>query len=982
MEDVLVIKEFVDIFPKDLPKLQELKIQLQELLNKGFIQLIVSSWGGALVLFVNKKDRCSKKLDLRLGYHKLKIKDCDIPKMAVRARYRHYKFMVMPFGLTNAPPVLMDLINQEKLYSMKIFARSHWLLGHVVTTQRIEVDLAKVETIEEGDQSPDHYTTDGSLESTGDKQNQEPAIGVARNPGGLGAWSWCKIMHSKKALRKLCLECQKNQCRLSLFDSIEENKDLNTIKIEELVGSFQTYELTISQLRKNKSIALNTVREGDSESSDMKTLRDEEIAYFVKKFQKVLKGKKWPQEKRRGAPSKLQREKDDKSTAGNPGKKSQGVRCHECQGFVHYRNECLSFKKNLKKGSRKALTVSLTGDDYNLSEQSDSSSSEEEKGYMAFVSTFKSESDKESEKVEEEVESNKSGDDLEVEADIHEAYQLLFKESLKIKKVNKALFKKVDKLEREKEKITYDLQVSSKNLSELKCVNEKLEDMVKILTCELEKSNTQLQSFVSGTKKLDDLLGMNKPAGNRQGLGFVKSDSNVSSLSKTTFVPASNRSNVSTNPESKDKNFNGLKAARAHKISTPNFHNQHSHTFEPRVIPTCHNYGALGHTRPRCRKLANRNQSQDIPSQVNFLSNQISHLTEIVTRLTRITSASRKVWVKKSDVVTFGDGAIAPIRGKGSITIVGLPTISNVLYVDGLKSDLLSISQICDADYEVLEHLIIIMEFFQTQTMYAVVLMSELWHQRLGHVNYRSLSKLVKKKIVDGLPKIDQSENVVCKPRQQGKQLKINHKRTSKILMNRPLELLHMDLMGPSRVESLGGKRYILVVVDDFFGYTWIDLLREKSETGDLQNGVVERKNRVLQEMARAMLHDKTPYEIWKGKKPTVKYFREFGSKCYILRDRENLDKFDSKSDDGIFLGYSKNSRAYRVHNLCTQSVLESINVVIDDAFIEGESAENGVDIEDLSEDQGDIAENKEQSIPKSPRSSKNISEQGLPNWD
>ena len=59
----------------------------------------------------------------------------------------------------------------------------------------------------------------------------------------------------------------------------------------------------------------------------------------------------------------------------------------------------------------------------------------------------------------------------------------------------------------------------------------------------------------------------------------------------------------------------------------------------------------------------------------------------------------------------------------------------------------------------------------------------------------------------------------------------------------------------------------------------------------------------------------KTSCEIWKEKKPKVKYFREFGSKCYILTDRENLGKFDAKSDEGIFLGYSVNSRAYRVYN-------------------------------------------------------------------
>ena len=66
-----------------------------------------------------------------------------------------------------------------------------------------------------------------------------------------------------------------------------------------------------------------------------------------------------------------------------------------------------------------------------------------------------------------------------------------------------------------------------------------------------------------------------------------------------------------------------------------------------------------------------------------------------------------------------------------------------------------------------------------------------------------------------------------------------------------------------------------------------------------------------------------------------MKYFRIFGSKCYILNDRENLGKFDAKSDKGIFLGYSTNSRAYRVYNRHTKMVMESINVVIDDTISE-----------------------------------------------
>ena len=136
------------------------------------------------------------------------------------------------------------------------------------------------------------------------------------------------------------------------------------------------------------------------------------------------------------------------------------------------------------------------------------------------------------------------------------------------------------------------------------------------------------------------------------------------------------------------------------------------------------------------------------------------------------------------------------------------------------------------------------------------------------------------------------------------------------------------------------------------------------------KNGIVEQKNRVVQEMARVMLHNKklpksfwgevvntachtlnrvyfrpdskkTPYELWRGKKPVVKYFRIFDSDCYILRDRENLEKFDAKSDKGYFLGYSSTSRAYRVYNLRTKIVMESSNVVINDEVCSEAQSEN-----------------------------------------
>ena len=76
----------------------------------------------------------------------------------------------------------------------------------------------------------------------------------------------------------------------------------------------------------------------------------------------------------------------------------------------------------------------------------------------------------------------------------------------------------------------------------------------------------------------------------------------------------------------------------------------------------------------------------------------------------------------------------------------------------------------------------------------------------------------------------------------------------------------------------------------------------------------------------------KTPYEIWKGKKPNISYFHPFGCKVFILNNgKDNLGKFDAKSDVGIFLGYSTNSKAYRVFNSRTKVVEESIHVKFDD---------------------------------------------------
>ena len=178
LENIPVIREFPDVFPEELPgvpperevdlsievvqrttpisrapyrmaptELKELKTQLQELLDKGFVRPSVSPWG-APVLFVKKKDGTLRmcidyrqinkvtvknkyplpriedlfdqlrgasvfsKIDLRSGYYQLRVKEVDVPKTAFRTRYGHYEFLVMPFGLTSAPAAFMDLMNR------------------------------------------------------------------------------------------------------------------------------------------------------------------------------------------------------------------------------------------------------------------------------------------------------------------------------------------------------------------------------------------------------------------------------------------------------------------------------------------------------------------------------------------------------------------------------------------------------------------------------------------------------------------------------------------------------------------------------------------------------------------------------------------------------------------------------------------------------------------------------------------------------
>ncbi|GJT89108.1 putative ribonuclease H-like domain-containing protein [Tanacetum coccineum] len=270
----------------------------------------------------------------------------------------------------------------------------------------------------------------------------------------------------------------------------------------------------------------------------------------------------------------------------------------------------------------------------------------------------------------------------------------------------------------------------------------------------------------------------------------------------------------------------------------------------------------------------------------------------------------------------------------------------------------------------------------------AIVDESNKWHRRLGHVNFKNLNKLVKGNLVRGLPsKIFQNDHT-CVACQKGKQHKASCKAKSVSSISQPLQLLHMDLFGPTSVRSLNHKTYCLVITDDFSrdfikfcGSKGIKREYSNARTPQ-QNGVAERKNMTLIEAARTMLADsflpntfwaeavstacyvlnrvlvtkpqnKTPYELITGKIPIISYIRPFGCHVTILNTIDHLGKFDGKSDEGFLVGYSLNSKAFRPvrsenqanknagpkeanHSACTQD-----NIYTKNSKMEAESAQD-----------------------------------------
>ncbi|GJR43306.1 putative ribonuclease H-like domain-containing protein [Tanacetum coccineum] len=392
--------------------------------------------------------------------------------------------------------------------------------------------------------------------------------------------------------------------------------------------------------------------------------------------------------------------------------------------------------------------------------------------------------------------------------------------------------------------------------------------------------------------------------------------------------------------------------------------------------------------------------------------------------------------------VTFRGGAHGGrISSKGTLKTDSLD-FEDVYFVNELKFNLFSVSQMCDKKNYVLftdtECLVLSPNFKlpdETQILLKIPRKDNMYSFDMKNiVPKESLTcLLVKDNLVRGLPIKHFENDQTCVACLKGKQHRASCK--SKVLnpITKPLFMLHMDLFGPTFVSSLIAKKYCLVVTDDYSRFTWVFFLATKDETSEIlknfikeienlvdtkvkiircdnetefknkvmddfckekgikreysvartpqQNGVAERRNRTLIEAARTMLadsklpttfwaeavstacyvqnrvlvvkpHNKTPYELFRGFKPALSFMRPFGCHVTILNTLDNLGKFDGKSDEGFFVGYSLSSKAFRVYNTRTRRVEENLHIgfLENKPMIEGNGPKWLFDIDSLTQ--------------------------------
>jgi hypothetical protein len=321
--------------------------------------------------------------------------------------------------------------------------------------------------------------------------------------------------------------------------TIEESKDLEKMKIEEFVGSLQTYELSLPLVKKVKTIALKASKKKAKVSYEEDSENEEdEVAMLAKNFGRLMKNDNFKKkffERLKKAPRESEHEEAEK-------KDLRGPICFECSSFGHIRADC----RNLKQGKGKAYNATLN----------DESEEEEISGQDQFLAFVAHEDEEDSYYFEH---SDEDGEELK------EAYKILYVEFEKLRETRKQHIHELNNLQTEKSPLLLKIQ----DLEE-----------------KLLKTQLQLERVID--EKLTHMLSIQKSPTDKTGLGYVASPSDIPSTSRIIFVKPTVLEPPTTVRDNRKEVIGGDIPATAEAAQLPTI----------RRPPICHHCGLSGHIRP------------------------------------------------------------------------------------------------------------------------------------------------------------------------------------------------------------------------------------------------------------------------------------------------------------------------------------------------------------------------------------------------
>nr|GEW31741.1 uncharacterized mitochondrial protein AtMg00810-like [Tanacetum cinerariifolium] len=306
----------------------------------------------------------------------------------------------------------------------------------------------------------------------------------------------------------------------------------------------------------------------------------------------------------------------------------------------------------------------------------------------------------------------------------------------------------------------------------------------------------------------------------------------------------------------------------------------------------------------------------------------------------------------------FGNDHVAKIMGYGGYKI-GNVTISRVYFVEGLGHNLFSVGRFCDLDLKVafrqytcfIHNLecVNLLTGSRGNNLYTLSLgdmmasspicllskasktKSWLWHRRLSHLNFGAINPLARQGLVRGLPKLKFEKDHLCSACAMGKSKKKSHKPKSEDTNQEKLYLLYMDLCGPMCVESVNGKKYILVIVDDYSQFIWVKCLRSKDEAPDFIIKFLKMIQVLLKAEAMAtacytqnqsivrLRHSKTPYELLHNKLPDLSLLHAFW--IYNRRIRQNVKTIHVEFDELTAMDFEQSNSGPALHEMTLATI-------------------------------------------------------------